>query len=100
MTYWITFLLGIFVSFLTWLVATKKVPLPLLFETGLSSIAFGLLLMACSIMEEKDPTSFGPGFMVFGAVAIVISMRRQRKKREREMRFGDPKVVDIDGWGK
>ncbi len=94
MNHLLVFLLGMFVSFLIWLIVTEKVPLPIMLEIGLTSIALGLITCADAIATNEAYSQRGGGLVAAGLAIALYSVRRQYRKRARRQREGEPQVID------
>lgn len=71
------------VAFLVWLVTTRKVVFPLLFDVGLSVITFGVIVLADGALHDK--LSVGGSIMCgAGLLILLLSYMRQTRKYERQ----------------
>ena len=94
MNHIIVFLLGMFVAFLIWLIATQKIPLPILLETGLAAIAVGLFVCADSLAMSESYSPRGAALVAAGLAISLASMHRQYRKHIRALRHGEPHMID------
>lgn len=71
------------VAFLAWLVTTRKVVLPLLFDVGLAAIALGVIVLADGAV--RDTLSRGGAYMLgAGILLMLLSYVKQSRKYERQ----------------
>ena len=71
------------VAFLAWLVTTRKVVFPLLFDLGLSTIALGVIVLADGALH--DTLSVGGASMFWaGLLLLLLSYVKQSRKYERQ----------------
>lgn len=79
---------------LLWLVATRSINFPLLFDAGLSCMVLGLIALADSVVLREAISGVGAGLLGLGAVMLLLSYARQVRKYNREHRYGNPREID------
>lgn len=87
-------LLCVLVSFLVWLIVTERVKLPIVLDIGLTFIVLGLMVCADAVAMHEAYNVRGGSLISAGLLISLYSMRRQYRKRQREMRYGEPQVID------
>ena len=81
------------VACLAWLVMTRRVTFPLLFDVGLASIALGVIVLADGAV--RDTLSRGGAFMFcIGTILLLFSYVKQTRKYERKHKYGEPRELD------
>ena len=78
---------------LLWLVATRSVTLPLLFDAGLSCMVLGLIVLADSVLMREAISGFGASMIGVGVVALLSSYTRRIRKYNRERRYNNPRNI-------
>jgi len=93
MTLLIATVATVVVACLAWLVTTRRVTFPLLFDVGLAAIALGVIVLADGAV--RDTLSTGGAFM-FGAgtILLLFSYVKQTRKYERKHKYGVPRELD------
>lgn len=79
---------------LIWLVTTRRITFPLLFDTGLSLMVLGLIVIADSVALRESITAAGTGLFTAGLVMLLASYARQTRKYNREHRYSNPRKID------
>lgn len=79
---------------LLWLVTTRSITFPLLFDAGLSCMVLGLIALADSVLMREAISGFGASMVGIGAVALLSSYARQTRKYNREHRYSNPRKLD------
>jgi len=84
---------------LLWLVATRKVTFPLLFDSGLTVMALGAVVMADGLaFGTIRPTALW--MLSIGGLLLLLSYAKQIRKYTREHRYGEPKEIDGRNLGR
>lgn len=92
--YLIGALLALGALLLGWLVFSKKVPLPILFETGLASMVVGIIPMAIAAWNQTHIITVGRLTMVgIGFSLIAVSILKEEAKSKKS-RSGPPRELD------
>lgn len=78
---------------LVWLVATRSVTFPVLFDAGMSLIVLGLIPMIDSVLMREAISGFGAAMIGVGVVALLSSYARQTRKYNREHRYSNPRKL-------
>ena len=79
---------------LLWLVSTRRITFPLLFDAGLSLMVLGLIALADSVLMREAISAAGSGLVGGGVVMLLLSYARQTRKYNREHRYGTPREID------
>ena len=93
MTLLISVVATVVVACLSWLVMTRQVTFPILFDTGLAAIALGVIVLADGALRDTLSTS---GAFMFGAgtILLLFSYVKQTRKYERTHKYGEPRELD------
>jgi hypothetical protein len=84
---------------LLWLVATRKITFPVLFDAGLTTMALGAVVMADGLaFGEIRPAALW--MLSAGAILLLLSYARQVRKYNRKHRYGEPKEIDGRNFGR
>lgn len=82
-------------AFLTWLVVTDKIKLPVLTDFGVAAVIIGLIVWADAYEAHDDPLKpWGVTIISLGVGLLIASHYRQRALRRKALRIGDPKEID------
>lgn len=82
-------------AFLTWLVVTDKIKLPIMVDFGVAAIVMGMVVWADTYSVYGDLISFwGLAMIAVGGLLLIASQLRQKTLRKKAHRKDDPKEID------
>jgi len=93
MTILVSTVATVVVACLVWLVATRRVTFPLLFDFGLCLLTLGIIALADGIMHDSLSTG-GSWLFGCGIITLLFSYVKQTRKYEKSKRRSDPRVID------